>query len=471
MLGQGGWLGLLLCACVPLLGCHRLPKDQQADPLDEIGRHLDAKSGHGRIHLSAYDGDLGDLVYAVAGSPTEPLVWQVVDGVDLSAPKDRPGGYRFERSDPGPDVGQFTSLALTEDGRPRIAYHDVTNRALKFASGPGTFATHTVESGGTDGSIAGLYARLLLDDQGVPTIAYMVTGLADGTGSYASELRVARAMSASPTRAADWKIVAVDRTRVPCGGLCPMGQACLMDAMTAGMPNGDPARSRCVATSTMCSAACPSGQACLGSTCTEVLGPPIGDFPEGIGLYVQLLRSASGALVLVYHDRTQGDLKLAREQPDGSFVTSFLDGNSPATDVGQFSSAALTDDGTLHVAYVDARSDELRYLEVAAGAATGMPTLLDDGIRSDGRHPFGAVTLGVVEGAPLVVYQDQATADLLVARRRGDWQKGALSTGSAGYGFYPRLLSFEEKPYVAQLVYDRAVTLRPLGRVALTPIP
>ena len=60
------------------------------------------------------------------------------------------------------------------------------------------------------------------------------------------------------------------------------------------------------------------------------------EYPEGTGLFASLLRIPGGLRAIVYHDRTWGDLKLAVETMPGLFKVSFIDGNDPTTDVGQF---------------------------------------------------------------------------------------------------------------------------------------
>src|SRR5262249_34522853 len=158
-----------------------------------------------------------------------------------------------------------------------------------------------------------------------------------GDQTYRSELRLARARTAQPISAGDWSISVVDTTRVPCAGLCATGTACVQAAMVNMMPNGDPSISSCLAVDTTpCPTACKTGQVCIQGMCTNALAATITELPEGTGLFAQLRRFRSGLLAIVYHDRTQGDLKLALERPDHSFVISLIDGGDPKTDVGQF---------------------------------------------------------------------------------------------------------------------------------------
>ena len=143
------------------------------------------------------------------------------------------------------------------------------------------------------------------------------------------------------------------------------------------------------------------------------------DLVEGTGLFVQARRDSQGNLVLVYYDREEGDLKMATGSP-GAWQVSFIDGNDPTTDVGQFATAALGSDDSVHVAYVDAINDRLLYKHVAGGSVPMTADVVDDGTRADGPHSVGGgANLALdVNGSPRVVYQDQNTADLEVATDR-----------------------------------------------------
>jgi len=472
---------LLAVALVALASaCNGLGKGDFADPSDEIGRWLDAAAREGALHLSAYDSTRGDLVYAKISRPDEYPSWQVVDGVDLTGEVDDPGGYRGGRTAPGPDVGRYTSIALTRAGEPRIAYFDATARAVKLALGPGRFTAHTVDAApeADEGVTVGLFAALTLDGNDFPSIAYMVTGLPDSTAGanhWKSELRLARAKSARPSGPGDWTISVVDSAAISCAGRCPSGTACIMDAMVGGMPNGDPSRSTCVAAApAACTPACADTEACVAGTCTKFLAPGKPDLFDGIGLFTQARRAPNGGgLVLVYHDRTQGDLKLASEQAaGGALQTALLDGGSTETDVGQHATAAFGADGTLHVAYMDAIADRLLYRSVS-GSTTSAVEVIDDGLRDDGLHPVGAAASILVDAAGArVVYQDQREADLLQARRTDSgWQRSAVSADLGGHGFFARLASDGKATWLAQFVYDRQNGGPPLGRVEIRALP
>lgn len=505
VLALAGLGGLVVGAA----GCGKhassLDPSAQLDPIDEIGRYSDAKAANGVLYVSAYDDSYGDLAYAeidlaklgpdgigqtapVDGGVGQGIVWQWVDGVPVAEPdpdaKPVPKAQQTYRDngnpDPGDDVGLYTSLALGDDGLPRIAYYDATHGALKFAVGDSArrFTVSFVDQPDDMADAAnahvdiGRYASLSLDAMNVPSVAYVVRNVFDKTTSgYVAKLRIATATSAQPAGPKDWSYVDVDQTAIPCAGLCNKGSACI------STDDADPSKSVCKLTATTCGSSCKKDtQACIEGACVDVLVPAKAqDLIEGTGLFANLLRLPNGRAI-VYHDRSQGDLKLALEGPPGTFTVSFLDGNDPATDVGQFATAAVAADGTISVAYVDAIGDRLLYKTAKAGMVAATPEIIDDGLRSDGPHPVGSgAALSVAGGVVRVAYQDQRLADLLIATRSGtQWMHTApmSDAGPAGYGFYPRLVADEAGAlYLTQFVYDRgAPDGTPFGSLRVQPI-
>jgi hypothetical protein len=178
---------------------------------------------------------------------------------------------------------------------------------------------------------------------------------------------------------------------------------------------------------------------------------------------------------VAYHDRTQGDCKVATETTPGSFSISFVDGNNPTTDVGQFVTARAAPDGTVHVAYVDAVTDRLLYKPVKSGVAPAGPEIIDDGMRPDGPHPVGSGAALWTDGTTVkVAYQDQLLSDLMLATRTGgSWTRGPATMGAPGFGFYPKIVSDGNKLYVAQFVYNRnpAQADAPLGSLQIAALP
>lgn len=442
-------------------GCSSgLGKGDFESPLDEIGRYNDVALDKSNVlHVSAYDDTMGDLVYARITDPMKTPSWQWVDGVDTTSAVDNKGGYRAGISDPGPDVGLFTSIALTSKGNPMIAYFDDTNGALKFARGPHPWTTYAIDTG-TPKAPVGLYAAMSLDGAGVPSVVYVATGLPSGAG-FKSELRIAVANNANPG-ASDWTISAIDSAPISCAGRCSSSSACITPAMVNGMPNSDRSLSTCVPVDAMpCPSACAATDACIMSKCvTFVPQQKAADLVEGIGLFAQLRHNSQGQLVVVYYNREEGNLKMATGTA-GNFTATLVDGMAAntTTDVGQFCTVALGSDDSVHVAYVDAISDRLLYKHVVGGSVPMTADVVDDGARAGeiGRHSVGAGANLILDGSgnPRVVYQDQTSHNLELATNGGSWSHQDLLTGFPGYGFYPHQILAGGKLYLTEFVYDR----------------
>ncbi|MSP62790.1 MAG: hypothetical protein EXR72_21150 [Myxococcales bacterium] len=480
--GTAASLLVLLVAAAGLCAsaCHHasddappLTKNDFLDPIDEIGRYSDAVARSGKLHVSAYDDSLGDLAYAeidLAKLDRE-IQWQWVDGVPTDQPAGDTMSFRKGIAEPGDDVGLHTSIALGEGGNPRIAYHDSTNKQLKFARAEGrVFVTGVVDK--LAAGRAGLYASLSLDSAGIPSIAYAAVDLPDGNGGFLAKLRLATAKSPTPSSPADWNILDLDQTAIPCAGLCAANQACIpLD------PKDKTKKSVCKGVDQApCPKPCSAGQACLGAACVAYLEPvKAPDLVEGTGLFARLLRFKAGGRGVVYYDHQQGDLKLALEASGGAFGLSVIDGNDPATDVGQFAAAMVAPDDTIHVAYVDAIADRLLYKAAKGAVAAMAPEVIDDGARMDGPHSVGASAALWTDGTTVqVAYQDQQLADLFQATRTGaTWAKGAVGADAVGHGFYPHIVSDGGRRYLTEFVYDRDAQLegRSLGFLVVSALP
>jgi len=120
-------------------------------------------------------------------------------------------------------------------------------------------------------------------------------------------------------------------------------------------------------------------------------------------------------------------------------------------DAGWWPSVAVDGTGTVHVAYVGATADDLKYITDATGST---PEIIDDGYRIVGTTVDGLpkpefhfvgedASLQLVSGsAPMVVYQDATTQELLMANRYSDgtWARigiaGATDPWPGAYGFF-----------------------------------
>ena len=438
--------------------------------IDEVGRYQSAVARDGKIYLTAYNSNYGDLAYAEVSfdeAQTAKIEWYPADGLPSGEPNNKSkDGFRGGYDDAGDDVGRFTALALTSKGVPVVAYQDVTNSTVKLASRPDKgkpWQTSTI-SAPTDGK-AGFFNSLVLDDADVPTVAYMVAALRKDEGKFVSQLVVAKAGSADPTGAEGWQKTLIEEAAVSCAGLCDMGEACVYsDPMKK-----DRLATQCKKTESGCMPGCKNTQACLAGKCVDALGTPPAAKPEGTGLYARLIRTSSGPVV-VFHNNNTGAVKLAAG-PDWKVAT--VDGGDGKKHVGDYLGAAAAADGTLHIAYGD-RDGQLWYRAWKDGMG-GKVEVIDNGVRDVGGvqdvHWVGAGVQLFLDGdQPVVVYQDQ-TANALDAARRGmsGWTRQGLSmTPDKSRGFYPQAVSSNGRFLILDVVYDRMADA--LSGIAFSPL-
>ena len=452
-----------------------------ANALGLIGEYTSyAVATDGTIWVAGYnDADItngllyGDLVAGKYDTGKNKVGWVDVDGLppepgDGDCAPNSTNTWRHGLTDPGPDVGLWTSIQLDSSGKPMISYYDATNTALKFASSPDggkTWASHTVMQAAN--SDIGKYSKMLMVG-GKPTIGFLV--IEPGMMGYSqSRVVIATANVATPASASDWSL-----------------QNALVDAQTPCRAQFCTGTEVCVQTTGQCQAPvkgctpsdCGSSEAGLGSTpqsCVTVDGGAscqavvtsmfVDTYPDTTGDYVAMAAAPSGGLGVVVYDRTRGNLVGVVNQ-GGSWSAQILDGqmgmNGSATrtdtgDVGIGASLAIDTNGDWHVSYVNGWTEALEYLTVPGGniAKPGAPEVVDDGLHlngmvySDGQHVVGDDSSLSVDasGAIRIVYMD-ATGGTLheatgapAAGNKHTWSVKAISQPNQFAGFFPHYLS------------------------------
>ncbi|HEY1697418.1 MAG TPA: MYXO-CTERM sorting domain-containing protein [Polyangiaceae bacterium] len=453
------------------------------NPFGLIGEYTSvAVASDGTIWVAGYDdADVsdgllyGDLVVGTYDTGKQAVQWQDVDGLppaptDGTCPDNSPTSWRNGLTDPGPDVGLWTSIQLDSNNNPMVSYYDATNAALKFASSPDggkTWASHTVlEAAQSD---IGRYSKLQLVN-GKPTIAFLV--VEPGSGGWAtSKVTVATGNVAVPASGTDWSMQdAVIDEQTPCRAqFCSSGQVCVATTMMCQAP-----------VSGCTPADCGASTAGIGSTpqsCVTISGKPtceatqpdtyIDTYPDAAGDYIAMANGPQGIGLVVY-DRTRGNLVGVASQ-GGKWVAPILDGQTGANtdpnrvdtgDVGIGASLTITSAGDWHVSYVNGWTEALQYLEVPAGDITKTPpptpevvdtgTGLDGTPYPDGQHIIGDdSSISVDDGGTVrIVYQDATVGGLLEATGapgaggKHTWTVKALQnqTGRFG-GFFPHYLA------------------------------
>jgi len=355
----------------------------------------------------------GDLVVGRLGEDGV-VAWEVVDGVPGDVEVDTelydPDGFRGGVTDAGDDVGLWTSIASDGAGGLGVAYYDVTNKALKYASFDGTTWQTAQVVQATTGDV-GRYTELMIVN-GQPVIAYMF--IEPGEGNLInSGVRLARG-SAVAAGSATWSFEDVSVvTDTPCGpGLCPSGTECIANGRVCAATSGD------------------CGD-CMDQECVVVGGNPSCEdvvssagtttYPDSAGLYISMDTAPDGSLGLAWYDRVHGNVVVA-SNASGSWVPVIVDGEdamgNSTGDKGIGTSLDIDDAGNFHVAYVDGLDEALNYAMVEGGTTPQPAEIVDSGLgMGDGVHLVGDDSDIVVtaSGELRISYQDATSGTLRYA--------------------------------------------------------
>jgi hypothetical protein len=419
----------------------------------------------GEAYAAAYNRTYGDLMVTkfeaavddMAGVDTSTA--EFVDGVPAQGSiTGNPKGPRGGTTDPGPDVGKYTSAAFGGDGNLAVAYYDVTNGDLKFARHDGTkWAAHVVD--GADGSDVGTYAALTFAQDGKPHIAYFQKTGAPGGEFLVAGLKLAIGKSQSPSSPSDWDILYVEKTPITCRGLCAKTDACIEQAPL----------STCVKVESDCDPAC-TDQKCIhdaggAPVCVDELVNAAPELNEGTGQFPSIIAASDGNDYIAFYDFSppdvdtfKGNLKMAVVS-GGTATVSIVDGEdaqgADTGDVGRFASLAQSGNGEFGIAYYDARLNQLKYWHGAVGqpgaievVATGVVPGVKELVGPDCSLAFDS------NNNPHIAYQNATTHQLVYAVRAGDqdpWPAGSSVVlmdpndtkfsgrfGPGGYGFFTR---------------------------------
>jgi len=340
--------------------------------------------------------------------------WELVDGVpeqEVDPKSYDVSGYRGGVTDPGDDVGLWTSIAADDKGGIAVAYYDRTHRSLRFAKQAGdSWTVQTVQEKAT--SDIGRYAKLAWVN-GAWNIAFLAVESGEA-GAVTSGVRIASSATGD-----GWAFEDVFSNKAtPCTAkYCASGNACVKET---GLCTPELGKSSC-------EPACSSTQACVDSgggagACKDKRTPAeLETYPEASGDYVAVAREKSGGLGVVFYDRVKGNLVMA-SKASGAWVTTILDGEANGVDTGDVgigATLAIDDGGTWHVVYSNGYDESVQYLAVKDGVA-GTPEVVDDGAGvegtpfEDGRHIVGDdANVFVTAGGDIHVSYQDATAGTL----------------------------------------------------------
>ena len=423
-------------------------------------------------------GDLIVIRYDLAGGDgpvaADPKTIEFVDGVPaIGTIEGNVKGPRGGITNPGVNVGFFTSLGVASDNELAVAYYDYDNHALKYAKKTGVSWTTHVVDGAVDGASAGKYASMTFDANGKPHIAYFQEFGAPGADRLKSALKLAVATTQTPTSASDWTITIVESGAINCGKtLCAADETCVQI--------GDKLAT-CEKTDKTCDPACDSKtQQCVLKDATPVCGTmfegPSGDVPQGIGLFASLVVGIDGNDLVAYYDNSPIDLKVTKGDLKGASVTAgtpaafLIDGSDvdkDTGDVGRFASLAQAALGGLGIAYYDATLQVLKYWHGAAfDDKSNKIETVATGI-SDGEKDFAGPDCDLKydpQGKARIAYQNATSHELVYAWRGDDatpWPPGNSTVllspdkdkqfGTGGFGFFARQRIDPSGAYISNL--------------------
>lgn len=473
------------CECVEL------------DPLSmgDHGRWLDAAGddAHG-IYAAAYNQTYGDLMIGRLDEARGELDWTFVDGLppEGAAVTGSLDGPRGGVAVAGPNVGRYPAIAVAESGALHVAYQAVDGdhpESLRYAYSEGSLDSWTFIDIDTT-RLAGYYSRMLLDDEGRPHIVHLVPRLASEVeegqpAEWHSELRLIRALSATPESADDFETVLLHRQplEAPCGGACAGSTRCRAD-LNICMPS----RSR------GCSPDCDSNERCFedpdgGNSCASELTFAPYNLPlEANGMHPALAWLADGTLAVAFYDSIGGRLmgstfKAAAPAEDGAeddecdedseedcepaepashTIDTFpVDGGDAASGhVGAFPALYISETDEVYVAYMDVDRSEA----LIRNLGTETLSVIDEGYRSM-RLPYrigrvgSALVLDEFDGFMTAFYMDATRHELVEARFIFDgvdwsWDANAIEGGSGltpyhgAAGLFNRLVVTDSSTWV-----------------------
>ncbi len=376
-----------------------------------IGRYARVVTTGTEVLVSAYDAEFGDLVvvrHTLGGDRTG---IQYVDGVPVEPPTGDPAGARGGVRGAGVNVGTHTAIVANADGLGRIAYHDVTNNALKAAlEGPaGVWSTHTIDAASSVSvGQVGTFNDMAILANGTLLVSYLShLSTAPGITGQATQVKLARSRTPTPTSPNDWELISVDAR----------------------------------------------------AAVAEDVADEFVEMPKARGLHTSI--ALDGAVAVIgYYDASDGDVRVARV--DGTTVSAVVvDGDALngrlSGDVGRFPAVGIVN-SDLVVSYEDFSRHTVRVWRGPKGTpGVGGSYAIADQLREptrSGSHFVGAGARLSTEGRPVLVYQDASTLDLRLATLEGASFAPTTILADGANGFYADVAVVGNKAYICSVVAE-----------------
>jgi hypothetical protein len=335
----------------------------------------------GRQHISYYDHINSDLKYATCASAcTNAGNWQRV-AIDQTG-----------------NVGQYTSLAF-RDGIRHIAYYDVTNTALKYASCASNCLVaanwNKVTIDGAGPALSGTFPSLEVGSDGRRHVIYF------GVPSTGAGYRYATCLT-NCTVAASWQKTSIALTNSGTWASLALTGDGRIHA-TYLEPNMGLRYAACASS---CVQASNWSKVTVDASSTGGLPFPAIAVASDGSRHLSYRTFVNSKAALTYA------MCLTSCTAAASWQKVVVDGGSPSSPhVGWYTSIAVGSDGKRHVSYYDATNTNLKYASCAANctaAANWQPQTLDASTNNVGLHT--SLTLG--SGLVHISYFDQTFGDL-----------------------------------------------------------
>lgn len=341
-----------------------------------------AVDGAGKVHISYYDLDNGDLKYASRQSGA--ASWSVqrldedgnvgqyssiaVEGggnvhisyydatptrQDLKYATNVAGAWVKSTLESAGNVGQYNSIAVDGAGKVHIGYYDSSNGYLKFIAGKSGVwgAPENVDSVGNVGRYASLALSVNLKGESIAHIAYY-----DGAGAnlrYATNTTGSWVVDSTLDNGGDVGKYASLALSVDKDGN-PVVQISYFDATFNNLK--------------------------YISNATLAWVPSTIDTAGDAGRYSSLAVDKKGWLHIGYYDLLARKLKYATNESSGVWRESIV---PDVGDVGRYASLAVDASGFAHISYYDLDNRDLRYATNASGSWVAV---LVDGVGDVGSY-------------------------------------------------------------------------------------
>jgi hypothetical protein len=345
-----------------------------------------------QIPITIDSGGVGEYTSIAIGDNGNPIIsyYDFSNGhleVAACTTTDCTGTATITTVDSADGVGGYSSIAIGDNGLPVISYYDGVNSALKVAACTTTDCTGTATITTVDSADSvGWYTSIAIGNNGNPIISY--------TDFSNSALKVAACTTTDCTETAT--ITTIDSTG-DVGG----------DTSIAIGANGFPVISYYDATNGQLEVA-----ACTTTNCTDTATITTIDSTGSVGRYTSIAIRDNGNPIISYYDITNSALKVAACTTTDCTETATITTIDSTGNVGKYTSIAIGANGFPVISYYDATNGQLEVAACTTTNCTGTTTITTiDSTGSVGQYT--SIAIGA-NGFPVISYYDATNSALKV---------------------------------------------------------